>query len=216
MMKVFRLKQDDKLTTADLKEAAAILKRGGIIVVPTDTSYGLAALINKPASVQRVFSLKGRSSKKTVSMAVRSKAQAGRYARFSAAHEKLWKDFMPGPLTLVMDARIRKLHPLLVKNGTLAVRLVPTPAVNQLLRSIGVPITITSANKSGRGDIYSYREFMKHYKHSPLPNAFIDAGQLKRAKPSTVVRISDNGKVDILRQGPVSKAAILRAVKNDK
>lgn len=213
-MKVFKLNHAEKLTPADLKEAVRLLEKGEVLVIPTDTSYGLAARIDRPNALKKVFAVKGRETEKTLSMAVASLAQANKYGVISCKPKALWKAFMPGPLTLVVWSREKKLPFVRRDDGTVAIRHVPTPAVRQLLRAVGVPLTITSANRSGREDVYSLKAFQEQHKNGTLPSAFIDAGGLRKRKPSTVVSAKKGEPVAVLRRGPIASKMIFDVIEN--
>lgn len=205
-METLSLNSQGKLTKSDLDQVASLLKKGGTIVVPTDTSYGLAAIVTKKKGVESVFRLKQRDKSKTVSMVVASQSQALEYGVVSCKPKALWKAFLPGPMTLVVWAK--KTIPMVTRSDkTIAIRKIDTPVVNQILRSIGQPITITSANKSGKPDIYSLNEFLSQYKITK-PDYFIDAGKLKKTKPSTIVSAKKGEPVEVLRLGPISKKRI--------
>ena len=125
----------------------------------------------------------------------------------------IWRAFLPGPLTLVVWSKVKKLPFIRRDDNTIALRYIPTPVVNQLLRVLDVPVTITSANRGGKEDVYSLEEFKKQYKNGTLPEAFIDAGKLKKQKPSTVVSALKGEEVVVLRKGPISQKAINEAIK---
>lgn len=211
-MMIFSLNERKKLSKADLLHASALLDKGGVLVIPTDTSYGLAARVDRPAAVKKVFALKGRSAEKSVSMVVSSQTQANLYGVISCKPKALWKAFLPGPMTLVVWSRKKKLPFLRREDGTIAIRQVPTPVVNQLLRATGVPLTVTSANRSGKDDVYSLEAFQTQYKNGTLPVGFIDAGRLKKRPPSTVVRAKKGEPVEVLRRGPISQKKIFDVI----
>lgn len=211
-MKIFKLQDDAKLTKQDRDEVAAILKKGGVAVVPTDTSYGLAAMVNHKKALARLFKMKGRVKEKTASMAVRGRSQALEYGVISCKPTALWKKFLPGPLTIVVASKKKNLPYVRRGDGTIAVRCVPTEVVHQLLRVLPAPVTITSANRAGKKDIYSLEDFSSMYKSGMLPDVFIDAGRLKKREPSTVVKAVKGQDIEILRPGPISKAQIFKAL----
>lgn len=209
-MEVFTLNDKKQLSQQDLQKVLALLNKGKVIVVPTDTSYGMAALINKKKAVKQVFSLKGRGKQKTSSIVVKSRSQASEYGRISCKPTRLWKAFLPGPLTLVVQSKIPKQEYIVRQGGTIAIRRIATPIVNQLLRKLSAPITITSANRSGKKDIYTLEQFCVQYKNKPKPAAFIDAGTLKKNPPSTVVAAFDT--LEVFREGPISSNQIKKAL----
>ncbi len=213
-MNVYQLQKDGKLSKSDRDEVVSILNNHGIIVMPTDTSYGLAAKIDDEKALKKLVKVKGREKGKTMSIVVKGQAQALKYGVISCNPKALWKAFLPGPLTLVVWSKVKKLPLIRREDNTLAIRFVPTPVVNQILRAIDTPVTITSANRGRKTDVYSLDEFKKQYKNGTLPEAFIDAGKLKKQKPSTIVSALKGEKVIVLRKGPVSEKQIKQAIKN--
>lgn len=211
-MEVIKISRDGKLDKQDLSKVIKVLNKGGVIVVPTDTSYGLATRIDKQKGLEKVFFLKGRDKKKSVSMAVRSRAQALKYCVISCKPATLWKEFLPGPLTMVVLSKKNKMPYLQREDGTIAIRQVPTPLISQLLKALPVPVTITSANKAKKKDMYSLKEFNAQYKKAPFPDIFIDAGTLPKRIPSTVVSVKKKEPVHVIRKGPISEKQIMRAL----
>lgn len=209
-MKRFIVDHRGYLSTAQVQELSRLLKRGGVIVVPTDTSYGMAALISEPKAIQSVFRFKKRSLQKVSSIVVASQRQARDYVKLSSRAKIVWSTFLPGPLTLVLPAK-KKFRLLTNDSGSIGIRRIPTHSVNQILRSVKIPFTITSANKHGLGDVYSYAEFVKQYKGSSMPAAFVDSGVLRKSKPSTVYDVQSS---TIIRKGPITEAQLRRAFRS--
>ncbi|MDR0292676.1 MAG: threonylcarbamoyl-AMP synthase [Oscillospiraceae bacterium] len=130
---------------ADLREAALLLRDGGVVAIPTETVYGLAADASNPSAVARVFAVKGRPDDKPLPLLVADAADAARLCGGSMppAACELAERFWPGPLTLVL--------PVSGQNGppSVAVRCPAHPASLAILRHAGVPLALTSANRSG-------------------------------------------------------------------
>lgn len=134
-----------------IERARRILDAGGVVATPTDTIYGLAANALDPAAVERVFALKGREAGKPLPVVVRDLEQAAALAlRLPPLFFELAAAFWPGPLTLVVEARVG-LPPALTAGGsTVAMRQPASPVLAALLARTGYPLTATSANRSGR------------------------------------------------------------------
>lgn len=213
MIERIKLDKSKKISDADLRRIVSVLQKGDVVVLPTDTSYGLAGLVSKPKAVKKVFDIKGRPTKKTVSFVVRSMAQAKEYGRISCKPTKVWKEFLPGPLTLVVEAKDKgKNIPMITRkeDNSVAVRYIDTPVVMQILRKLDAPLTITSANVSDKPDIYSFEEFERqHKKNKHQAKFFVDAGKLEKNKPSTIVSFIDG--VQVLRSGKISKNDIIKS-----
>ncbi|MBM3196566.1 MAG: threonylcarbamoyl-AMP synthase [Chlamydiae bacterium] len=130
------------------KEAIDILKTGGIVAVPSETVYGLAASINHPQAVSKIFSMKGRPSKNPLIVHFKSIDQVLEYLDLQndvAAH---LKHFWPGPLTIVAPLK-KKLDPSITAGlPTLAARIPSHPVFLELIEAVG-PLAAPSANRSG-------------------------------------------------------------------
>ncbi len=186
------------MPTQDLiSKAAKIIKSGGLVIHPTDTCYGLAANALDPLAVKKIYRLKGRDFNKPLIICVRDLKMAKDLVRFNPTAEKLFRKFLPGPLTLVLPS---KLHP----GQKDAIRLPNHPVTLALSKTCSVPYTTTSANLSGKPNPYSLAEVFGQFSHEAIRQLFIlDAGPLPPTPPSTVIDVS-GGKIKILRSGPIS------------
>lgn len=184
-----------------VSSAVAILKAGGVVVFPTETSYGLAADATNPKAVARVFAIKGRGWKKSFPLIAADLKMAEKYAFLSPALKKIAKNYWPGPLTIVAPLRRAiKVPSGVVRDSAVAVRVSSHPTARALARRLGRPIVSTSANLSGRPTCYSVAAVKKQLGHQP--DGYLDAGRLPRRKPSTII-MEKSGKIVVLRQGSV-------------
>ncbi len=182
----------------NLKAAVRVLKTGGVLVFPTETSYGIGCDATNAKAVRRVFELKGRVKEKGTPLIVSSLAMARRYGVFSKTALTLAKKYWPGPLTLVLPASGTSPGDVPAQKGTIALRMSSHPIARALARGLGRPIVATSANLSGQPPAF---------RHEDLPawkDIFVvDVGRLLKSKPSTVVRVIAD-RVEVLRQGSIS------------
>lgn len=188
-----------------IKKAAAVVKRGGLIVYPTDTVYGLGCDPFDEDAVSRLFRAKGRGSK-AVSVLCGSAAKAGDLVRLSPRALALAQDSWPGPLTIVAPLRRRVPPQLNSGSETLGVRVPGSPTCLELIDTCGGWLTGTSANISGNPSSRSASEAQKQLGASV--DLILDGGTLE-GKESTVVRV-DGSAVTILRTGPVGVGSQVR------
>ncbi|WP_407082099.1 L-threonylcarbamoyladenylate synthase [Sphingomonas hengshuiensis] len=136
---------------ASIAEAAAVIRAGGCVAVPTETVYGLAADATDARAVAGIYAAKGRPSFNPLIVHVASLADAERIAVFDDAARSLAERFWPGPLTLVLPVRAGAGIAALVTAGldTVAVRVPAHRAMRALLAAVGVPLAAPSANASG-------------------------------------------------------------------
>ncbi len=139
-------------TPEGIAEAAAILRAGGLVAMPTETVYGLAGDARSDRTVARIYEAKARPAFNPLIVHLPDLAAVARYAVLTPEAERLAAAFWPGPLTLVLPLRPDAgLSPLVTAGlETVAIRLPAHPAARALLRAAGLPLAAPSANPSGR------------------------------------------------------------------
>lgn len=192
-----------------IEASAEVLSSGGVVVFPTDTLYGLLAPANEEG-VKRVFAVKGRGQDKPSPLFVPDIRSAEKLAHFDERARALWERFMPGPLTLVLRAKIAPVRGIVSDRGTVGLRIPNYPPLMKLLKRLGFPVTGTSANVSGEPPARSFEELSGRILervdlvvYDPKPLAGL---------PSTVVDLSE-GSIRILREGAISKREIEDALR---
>ncbi|NPA49586.1 MAG: threonylcarbamoyl-AMP synthase, partial [Thermodesulfobacteria bacterium] len=191
-----------------LRAALKALKEGKVVVIPTETFYGLAVDCQNEEALKRLFALKRRPEEKPVLLLVGDLAQLEEVVReITPLARKLIAAFWPGPLTLVLEARPGLSSFLTAGTGKVAVRLSSHPVPRRLALSFGRPITGTSANLSGKPPARSVAEVLAQL---PGVDLVLDAGVLPARAPSTIVDASGEAPV-LLREGEIPWAEILGA-----
>ena len=192
-----------------LEQAIKILQKGGVVVYPTDTAYGLAVDATNAEAVKKLYQLKGRSFHKPIHVIFPRQSDIRRFVRMSPISRKLMKKFWPGPLTIVLPliARDKSWQMLSAGTKSLGVRLPKHDLCIQLTKFLDRPITTTSANVSGQAPAYSMAEVRKQFRNVKFqPDYYLDGGKLKKTQPSTVVSLIKD--VKILRAGPITEKQI--------
>ncbi|MFC7075156.1 L-threonylcarbamoyladenylate synthase [Haloarcula halophila] len=142
---------------SEIETAAAAIRDGELVVYPTETVYGLAADALDPDAVERVFEAKGRARDKPVSLAVPDVEAAGEYTRLTERELAFMREFLPGPVTVVVERR-EIVPDVLVDGGDrVGIRIPDHPVALNLLDAVA-PLTATSANVSGNPSATSARE----------------------------------------------------------
>jgi len=197
------------LTAETLTRALEALRRGDLIVFPTETLYGLGADALNVIAVKQVFQLKGRDRQNPVPVLVADLAMLSTLVEeISPIAQRLIDTFWPGPLTIVLPARKGIPEPLLNARAGVGVRISSQPIANALVKALGRPLTATSANPSGKEPARTVEQARRYFRDQI--ELFIDGGTLASATGSTVVELlGDNLK--IVREGEIS-AAQLQAV----
>ncbi len=194
------------MLSTSIDRAVAILQRGGVIGIPTDTVYGIAANALDEEAVGRVFWLKSREDTSPIPVLIGEVDDLFRYGTdISDEAVALAEAFWPGQLTIVVSKSDR--IPYVVSGGldTVGLRISDHPVPDRIISSLGAPITATSANVSGTESLVSAASVLEQLGAS-LDLVF-DGGQLTPSRPSTVVDTTSKP-ARILREGVVSTAAI--------
>jgi len=192
-----------------VEEAARVVSRGGIVVGPTDTLYGVFADPFNEAGYRRVFRVKGREESKPLPILL---AESHHATRLIVADERFWalaRAFWPGPLTIAAPAA-PGVPEYLAPKGMVGVRLPDCPLARAIARAVGGAVTGTSANKSGRAGPVTVYDAVEQL--GDEVDLYIDAGPAPLAKPSTVVELPPGGGYRVLRVGAVSEEEIRGAL----
>jgi L-threonylcarbamoyladenylate synthase len=187
MNRVWRWREEE--AEALWTESRRLLDRGGILAVPTETFYALAADPYRFAALERLFALKGRPGAKPVLLLLAAPEMALKVAReVPETGARLMARFWPGPLTLILPAR-RGLPPLVTgETGTVGVRQPRQEETCRLLAALGFPVTGTSANRAGREPLARAEEVAREF--GTEVDLIIDAGPCPGGLPSTIVNVS--------------------------
>lgn len=179
--------------------ALSALRRGEVVVFPTETFYGLGADALNGEAVEKVFSLKGRDPNSPIAVIVADRKMLGEIVtEIPEPAKRLMERFWPGPLTLVLPARKGLAAPLLNREGKIGVRVSSHPLAARLTRGLGRPLTATSANLSGREPARTVAEARAYF--SGKIEVFLDGGRLEGKKGSTVAEVR-GGKLRMIREG---------------
>ena len=188
---------------AGIARAARILESGGLVAVPTETVYGLAARADSPEAVAKIYAAKGRPDFNPLIVHVRDKEQAKRYARFPFYAHHLAGTEWPGPLTLVLPRREDAGLAEAVMAGlpTIALRVPAHPVMQALLAAVDFPLAAPSANRSG----FISPTTADHVLISlnGRIDLVLDAGPTSEGVESTILAVRQDDSWEELRPGPL-------------
>ena len=170
---------------AQVAEAGSCLQAGGVILVPTDTVYGLAVLPGRDASIDRLFQMKGRPRSRNLPVLISAQADAVSLgAVISTAAEKLLaSSYVPGPLTLALEMDAARTAPWLHGRAEVAVRVPDDERLLAIIKAVG-PLLATSANLHAEQTHESVPEILASLRAEP--DLVIDDG-FRDVVPSTLV-----------------------------
>lgn len=190
-----------------LRKAAELLQAGGIVVMPTETRYGLLARADRPEPVETLYRLKQRSLSIPTALFLRAYSDVPSYGETNEVTDRLADAFLPGPLTIVIRATVDRAAPVVVA-GKIGFRVSSAPYMQGLVQYVDFPITATSANISGDSSKSTAEELAEEF--GERVDLYLDAGALT-GPVSTVVDCS-RGKAVVLRAGAISEEAVRRVV----
>jgi len=197
-------------TRETVAAAAACLRSGGLVAMPTETVYGLAADATSDAAVATIFAAKGRPAFNPLIAHVLGIEAAREHAIFGPDAERLAQAFWPGPLTLVLPVFAACRVSLLARAGldTLAVRAPAHPVARRLIQAAGVPLAAPSANRSGRVSPTTAAHVLADLEGRI--DWILDGGPSRHGLESTIVACLDAP--SLLRPGAIPREAIEAAL----
>ncbi len=195
-----------------LDEATCRLRRGGVVVVPTETVYGLAANATDADAVYKIYAIKNRPQVNPLIAHCVDMDMVGRCAVVSPIARKVLCHFAPGPITVVLPRIDTPAHTdfAIADVGcaglaTIAVRIPAHPIMRRVIDMLGCPVFAPSANISGRLSPTCYEDAKRGLKDCGEDILGIDGGDCALGLESTIVQVTDDG-LHILRHGSITTA----------
>lgn len=173
-----------------------MLRRGAVGVLPTDTLYGIVTSTGFPKSIERLYEVRNRSSLKGCITLLAGADQARDMIVWNKIHRDAAKKYWPGPVSIVLpvaDTTPDYLHPI---DGTLAFRVPDNKDLQALLWHTG-PLFAPSANMAGEKPAATIKEAQTYF--GDTVDFYVDAGDLSKNKPSTLIRMNSSGGIEVLR-----------------
>ena len=190
-----------------ISEAIDIMAKGGVILYPTDTVYGLGANIFNNDAVQRIYEIKKRDPSKPLSVLVQDTESLELIADLNRNSREIVNKWLPGPFTFILNKK-KIVSPYVSASAKVGVRI-PDYKIARALASL-FPITTTSANITNECTLSNPQDILKQI--GDTVDLVIDVGDLDKAKPSTVIDLSSS-KPTLVRNGFDSND--LGSIKND-
>ena len=201
----------DEINDEVLTRAGAIIRRGGLVVFPTETVYGLGANAHDAEAAKKVYAAKGRPSDNPLITHIATPEDADKYAVTNETYRRLARAFMPGPLTVILPKR--DCIPLATTGGldSVGIRCPENKIARRLIAAAGVPIAAPSANLSGKPS--PTRAAHVRYDLDGKVDMILDGGDCTVGVESTIVKV-DGGRLTLLRPGGIT-LDMLRALFDD-
>lgn len=209
MTKVYNWQQD--IDKEELNDCVETLEKGGIIIFPTETVYGIGANAYCEKAVKRIYEVKERPGEKPLSIMVGNAREISKYAIIcNEIEEKIIKNFMPGPLTIILKKKPGMFDYISSGKDTIGIRIPDNKMIMSILENSKLPVVAPSANISGKPSGIILEEILKDF--DGKVDICINGGKAKLSEPSTIVQVIDN-KLVILRQGKIKLEEIEEVLK---
>lgn len=199
------LKTNEHTTEEVIQKAREELAAGGLVIFPTETTYGAGVDATQQSAVDKLLAYKSRREGKPLSIAVTDQQMAEQYVEVNDSAKRIYQRFLPGPVTVVSKSKNVVAQGVASEYGTLGVRIPAYPLVIDIVKALGKPMTATSANGSGEKRPYTVQDIFDGLseKQKSLIDLVIDAGELPPNPPSTVIDTTLDTPV-VFRQGDIT------------
>jgi len=187
-----------------IEKTFQVIKKGGIVVFPTDTVYGIGCNPYNANAVEKIYEIKSREKIKSLPVLAYSLDTVKEIARMDTFTEKIIKKYWPGPLTLILELTDKKLKKSLNLDNKIAVRIPDSKCTLKLLEKCGLLVG-TSANISGSSPSTDPKECLKNITNYDV---FLNGGTITSKGESTIIEI-ENEQIKIIRKGVLKKEEIM-------
>ena len=183
----------------DIRNAVAVMRKGGVILYPTDTIWGIGCDATNAEAVARVFDIKKRDDSKALICLVDSEARLQRYVM--NVPNVAWDvmELADNPLTVVLDSAVNLAPNLIADDGSIAMRITKEAFSKELCYRFQKPIVSTSANVSGEAAPQNFRDISEEILASVDYVCWSRRNEHKPHQPSKIIKIGGNGEVQIIR-----------------
>ena len=191
---------DNEQYKQDLREAVATLRKGGIIVYPTDTVWGIGCDATNADAVARIFALKQRAEAKSMLVLVDTPTRAQIYVKEipDVAYDMM--ELSDKPLTLILDGAKNLAPNLIAEDGSVGIRVTNEKFSHDLCYTFGKPVVSTSANVSGEPSAAIFAEISQTILDGADHVVKFRRTDTAKTKPSSIVKLKADGQVTIIRQ----------------
>ena len=204
VIRVIRAKKYNMTREEDIRKAVETMRKGGVILYPTDTVWGIGCDATNPEAVKRVYEIKQRDDSKALICLVDSDARLQRY--FRTIPDVAWqlidslKETESKPTTLVLDGAINLAENLIAEDGSIGIRITNEPFSKELCYRFQKAIVSTSANISGEPAAQNYCDIDPRILEAVDYVCWSRRQEHKPHTPSSIIKLKENGEVTIIRK----------------
>ena len=184
----------------DIKNALEVLKKGGVILYPTDTIWGIGCDATNQEAVQRIYSIKKREDSKSMLVLMENPALLDRYVE--EVPEVAWDlvEIATTPLTVIYPGAKNLAKNLIASDGSIGIRFTKEKFTSQLLQRFRRPLVSTSANVSGEKSPAVFDDISEEIKSQVDYIVEYRQNDTTPAQPSSIIKLGTGGKIDIIRK----------------
>lgn len=197
------------LISSDVRLLADLIRKGGVVVFPTETVYGIGASSYNEEACKRIYQIKGRPSDNPLIAHFSSIEEIKSVCEVSEVAERLLCEFAPGPLTLVLPKKNPNIFPK--ELSTLAVRIPKNPIIRDWIKECGSPISAPSANLSGRPSLTRMTDVVRYF--DGIVDGILVTEEPSLGIESTVIGLHEDSPV-LLRPGSIESDELKRILPN--
>jgi L-threonylcarbamoyladenylate synthase len=184
----------------EIKNALEVLRKGGTILYPTDTVWGIGCDACNKEAVEKIFNIKQRDQYKSMVVMVCNETMINRYVK--EVPEVAWELLKSAdePLTIIYPEGRMLADNVIAGDGSVGVRLVKDEFCNNLIHKFGKPLVSTSANISGKNAPLSFNEIKSDILDKVDYIVNLRQTEINNTKPSTIIKVALNGEIKIIRK----------------
>lgn len=187
-----------KLIT-EIQNAIEALKKGGTILYPTDTIWGIGCDATNTKAIQKVYALKQRAEKKSLIILLHRIEDLSKYVKVVPEQAIELMHQMDRPLTIIYRDAVNLPKNLIAEDGSIAIRVVKDEFCSSLVSMYGKPIVSTSANISGEANPLMFSQISDKIKNGVTYSIDYNRDQMNSVKASTIVKFNDSGSFEVIR-----------------
>lgn len=196
----------ENINENELDNCIEVLRNGGIVIFPTETVYGIGTNAYCEKSVEKIYEIKERPEEKPLSILISNVNEISKYAIINnSMEEQIIKNFMPGPITIILEKRPEVFDYITSGKNTIGIRIPDNKIILKILEALKLPIVAPSANISGHPSGIELNEILPDFENKV--DICIDGGKSELSESSTIVQVVDN-EIKVLRQGKILKQDI--------
>lgn len=202
--------QTNEIKEEEIKQAAEEIKKGNLVVFPTETVYGIGASALNENAVKKIFEAKGRAQDNPLIVHVSSKEMAKTIVKdITPLEQKLMQTFWPGPLTIIFKRKSEEVIPNVVTANldTVGIRMPSNEIAKKLISYANLPIAAPSANVSGKPSGTKIEDIKEEF--DGKVSYILDGGISEIGLESTVIQVV-NEQITILRPGKITKEQLMQ------